>query len=366
MGNLSNSRWATTLAAITLWTTVGIFFRTAGGDLRDALITWYVWGLFAWLIGFVDRRLPIGKDQLRRRLLWHIPLSLLFSLLDLCVLQVISDALAHKLIPSALPAEWLAAIRGGGIHWNVPTYWLILGAHLALRYHRESQAEKEKATELERLLTEARLNTLRAQLNPHFLFNALNTVSAFVESEPQLARRMLANLGDLLRLSLDRAGQQEVTLAEDVAFLDRYVDIQRLRFGNRLQVKIDIDPALGPLVVPSLLLQPLVENAITHGLANKADTGEVSIVAKRWNAEAACILVSDNGVGLPPGWSWERDAGVGLTTTRARLAALYGAGQSLKVRNASKGVTVEIILPLRFAEPVSSEPAYVERASANR
>jgi signal transduction histidine kinase len=364
--SLFSSRWATGLAAVALWTLIGLFFATAGGELRRVLITWYTWGVLAWLIVLVDRRLPVGRDQLTRRLLWHIPLSLIFSTLYLCINSVINAVLMGSFPDTRLFSALGMAIRNGGVHWNVLIYWLILGAHLALDYRRESQERKQRSSELERLLAEARLSTLRIQLNPHFLFNALNTVSAYVESEPKLARRMLGHLGDLLRMSLDRADRQEVMLAEEMEFLEQYLAIQRVRFQDRLQVNLDIAPQLFAAQVPSLLLQPLVENAITHGLAEKPGVGEVSISAHPIDSRLLRIVVRDNGVGLSAGWRWERDAGIGLTNTRARLDALHGPDQSLIIRNTGEGVIVEVTLPFRVSAAMDNGRIHAEGTRASR
>jgi len=339
-----SSNWAAGLSALALWTFVGIFFATTGGDLRSVLISWYVWGVFAWLIGILDRQLPVPHDRLAPRLLWHIPLSLVTCLLYACVMITVNGLLAGHAPGGGWFRKVAEDVKGGAIQWNIPIYWLILGAHLALGYRHESQRRKQRESELELMLSEARMSALRAQLNPHFLFNTLNTISAYVESEPRLARNMLGHLGGLLRMSLDQAGKQEVTLAEEIDFLEHYLAIQRVRFGSRLQVEVNVDPRLSGCSVPSLILQPLAENAITHGLATKEGVGRLSIDVRQNGAGSLHIVMRDNGVGLPADWDWERNAGLGLTTTRSRLAALYGDDQSLTIRDMGDGVMVEVVL----------------------
>jgi LytS/YehU family sensor histidine kinase len=203
---------------------------------------------------------------------------------------------------------------------------------------------------LERSFSEARLNALRMQLDPHFLFNALNTISSQVERDPRLARGMIEHLGDLLRLSLESKDKQEVALAEELAFLDHYLAIQKIRFGDHLRVDIRIAPDVKYASVPCLLIQPLVENAIRHGLSRRSSGGNVTISAQCVKGQLE-IRVLDDGVGLPPGWTLEASSGLGLAVTRERIAGLHPDGRSHFAvrRRAAGGTEVEILLPLRVA-----------------
>jgi len=195
------------------------------------------------------------------------------------------------------------------------------------------------------------------QLDPHFLFNALNTVSSQVERNPRLARSMIEHLGDLLRLSLDARDRQEIVLAEELAFLDHYVAIQKIRFAESLRIEMQIAPDVKYALVPCLILQPLVENAIRHGISRRASGGTVTVIAQR----RACQLevrVADDGVGLPGGWTLETSSGLGLSVTRERILGLYPDGNSsFSIRPRSGGGTeIEILLPLRFAGERASDP----------
>jgi len=337
------------LALLLLWTGIGLFFATAGGGVRQSLTTWYLWGLLAWALVVIDRRLPVPSERLGSRLLWHIPLSLLVSILYLGLASVF-DAFLPGIAPRA--PDWqkfVKALRGGGVQWNLLNYWLILGAYLAFNYHREVQERRRRAAHLETLLTEARLGALRAQLHPHFLFNALNTVSAYVETDPQRARAMLGHLGDLLRFSLDWENQHEVTLAEEMEALDHYLAIQSARFAERLRIHIDIHPELLGARVPGLVLQPLVENAITHGLCDLPGVGEIRVSA-RAHENYLDLTVCDNGIGLAADWCLERDAGIGLSNTRNRLAETYGADHQFSVSPAGGGgVVAQIRIPCTFS-----------------
>jgi LytS/YehU family sensor histidine kinase len=201
---------------------------------------------------------------------------------------------------------------------------------------------------MERSFTEARLNALRMQLDPHFLFNALNTISSHVERDPKLTRRMIEHLGDLLRRSIETKDRQEIPLAEEIEFLAPYLAIQKIRFGKKLQIEMQIEPEVQKATVPSLLLQPLVENAIRHGISHRAAGGTVIVSARRMN-DLLEIQIQDDGVGLPPGWTLESSAGLGLSVTRERVKSLHPNGESsFTVRPCERGgAEVDIFLPLR-------------------
>jgi LytS/YehU family sensor histidine kinase len=198
------------------------------------------------------------------------------------------------------------------------------------------------------------------QLDPHFLFNALNTISSQVERDPKLARGMIEHLGSLLRLSLESKDRQEVPLAEEMAFLEHYLAIQKIRFGDHLRIETRIAPEVKYASVPSLFVQPLVENSIRHGISRRASGGTVVVSAER-DGDRLEIRVLDDGVGLPPGWTLENSGGLGLSVTRQRIAGLHPNGASgfaVKPR-ATGGTEVEISLPLRWA---GSEAHAAQRA----
>ncbi|WP_343073640.1 sensor histidine kinase [Pyxidicoccus fallax] len=229
--------------------------------------------------------------------------------------------------------------------------WLVLtaGAH-ALGLARRAHVRQRRADQLQAQLAEARLQGLAAQLRPHFLFNALNAVASLVHTDPDRAERMLARLGDLLRRSLEADARQEVTLREEQEALAPYLDIERTRFGPRLEVEWHLSPDVLEARVPHLALQPLVENAIRHGLAPRAEPGRVCISAER-DGDALRVRVQDDGMGLPAGGPPGRGrGGVGLSNLRARLATLYGPGAALELKPGTpRGAVAELRLPLREA-----------------
>jgi len=242
-----------------------------------------------------------------------------------------------------MPAPTIYVKEAGSLTLDALTYGLLLClAHGGLFYGRYRERERQ-AVLLENRLNEARLHTLQAQLQPHFLFNALNGIATLVRRDPAAAEEMITSLSDLLRLALGQSRQQEIPLAQELDFLNRYLEIQQMRFQDRLSVGRDIEPAALACAVPALLLQPLVENAIRHGLEPSGEPGMVSLRAAR-HGDRLVLTVEDNGVGL--GQGGVGGTGVGLTNVRERLAALYPGGHEFAIGDRpGGGVTVRISLP---------------------
>jgi LytS/YehU family sensor histidine kinase len=229
--------------------------------------------------------------------------------------------------------------------WEMMTYWALVGFSHALNSHRESQEQRVTAAQLEARLAEARLQSLQSQLHPHFLFNTLHTISALMHRDTEAADEMLARLSDLLRLSLDRTGTQQVTLKEEIDFVGKYLDIERTRFGDRLQVLVDIDPETLDASVPNLILQPIVENALKHGIARQIGGGQVRIRAAR-DRDELVLLVRDTGPGLPAAKLTALNTGVGLRNTRSRLEELFPSRHRFEFHEpAEGGLAVEIRIP---------------------
>jgi LytS/YehU family sensor histidine kinase len=299
----------------------------------------------------LDARLPFSGAQLGRRIAAHLPLSLVFTSLLVYLLAAVRALLGLEPWSILRNPHLLPNALRGMFPWSWLIYWVIVGAWQAYRYYQRYLSSELRRERLERQFSEARLNALRMQLNPHFLFNALNTISSQVERDPRLARRMIEHLGDLLRLSLASKDKQEVPFADELEFLEHYLAIQAIRFGDHLKVELMIAPEVKLASVPSLFLQPLVENAIRHGLSQRSSRGTVTITAERLDHRVK-IRVLDDGVGLPPHWSLEASAGLGLTVTRQRIAGLYpnGASQFLIRNREGGGTEVEIDLPFRVAD----------------
>lgn len=325
--------------------------------MLGSLVEWWSWGLLTPLILAVDHRLPLSDKQLPRRFAAHLLLSLLFTSLYVYLLAAIRALTGVGAWKALLDGSLLSGALRGMFLWSWLVYWLILGAWQVSQYYRRYLSSELRMERLERSFTEARLNALRMQLDPHFLFNALNTISSQVERDPKLARGMIGHLGDLLRLSLESKDRQEVPLAEEMAFVEHYLAIQKIRFGDHLHIERHISPEVQYASVPCLFIQPLVENAIRHGISRRASLGTVIVSAERLGNRLE-IRVLDDGVGLPPGWAMETSPGLGLSLTRARIAGLHPNGSSRFAvrRRAGGGTEVEVSLPLRLIEEETHGP----------
>jgi LytS/YehU family sensor histidine kinase len=241
-------------------------------------------------------------------------------------------------------------------NFNLLIYWVIVGVNHAFGYYRQAQDRALRATELERRLAQARLQALQMQLNPHFLFNTLNAISVLMHKDLKSADRMLGRLADLLRYALDSSAEQEVPLQRELEFLERYLEIERTRFGQRLTVSIEVDSRLGGALVPTLILQPLVENAIKHGFEPRSRAGRIELRGREEEGRLV-LTVRDNGPGLDSTRSPGK--GIGLANTRARLEQLYGTAQEFTLRNVDGGgLEAVVVLPLRWQNTGgSAQPA---------
>jgi two-component system, LytTR family, sensor kinase len=339
------------------WTILGCLFAlpdlSAGDDRRHALLfsltLWWSWGMVTPLILWADRQIPVSSKQLARRVLAHFLPSLLVTSVYVYLSGALRAAFGIGEWNGLLSIRFLVDALGGMFLWNWLNYWLILGAWQAYCYYDRYIASELRLERLEKSFSDARLNALRMQLDPHFLFNALNTISSQVERDPKLARGMIEHLGNLLRLSLESKDRQEVPLAEEMAFLEHYLAIQKIRFGDHLRIETQIAPEVKYASVPCLFVQPLVENAIRHGISRRASGGTVIVSAHR-DGNRLDLRVLDDGVGLPAGWTLENSGGVGLSVTRQRVAGLYPDGETCFAvnRRANGGTEVEISLPLRW------------------
>jgi sensor histidine kinase YesM len=242
-------------------------------------------------------------------------------------------------------------------------YWAIVGLSHALGYYRESQARALRASQLETRLIEARLQSLQRQLQPHFLFNTLNTISALMHRDVDAADAMIARLSDLLRLSLETVGVQEVDLKQELDFLSKYLEIEQTRFRDRLTVVFDIQPDTFDVLVPNLILQPLVENAIKHGIGPRPAPGRITIRSRRTEGFLE-LEVQDDGVGLSAARLSDFNRGVGLANTRSRLEHLYGALHRFEFRQPPHGgLLVLMAIPLVEVAGVVAGDEAVEGAA---
>jgi two-component system, LytTR family, sensor kinase len=342
--------------SVVFWTAIALVFALPqlgqGNNLHKVLLSalaeWWSWGILVPGILALDHVLPFSAHRIVPRLITHLFLGPFVTVVYCYVLTVLKALLGvgpwSRLSGTVVITDALRSM-----FWSMLVYCLIVGVWEAYLYHQRYVSAELQMERLQRNFSEARLNALRMQLDPHFLFNALNTVSSQVEREPKLARRMIEHLGDLLRLSLNSQGLQEISLAEELAFLDHYLAIQRIRFGDTLKVETRIAADVTNALVPSLFIQPLVENAIRHGISKRARGGSIILNAQR-SEERLVIQVLDDGVGLPSGWSFEEHKGIGLSVTRERIAGLYpGNSSQFEVRRRSEGGTeVYLSFPLHL------------------
>jgi len=307
----------------------------------------YAWALISPVIFAADRRLLGGMTPVRR-VVSHVPIATLLLPIPMSIDYVIRKALHAPWLPGSLWESFAQQFIVAAASYSIIVGVSMAGSYRseALRREHETSRLALHAAQLERQLADARLHALQSQLNPHFLFNALNTVSAFTESDPRVARQVMACLGKLLRASLDHAGRQEVTIDDELAFLEDYLMIERLRFEDRLTVEIRAEDGTRAALVPSFILQPLVENAIRHGVAILRRKSHIQVSVSQ-SGGRLIVIVKDDGAGLPEGWRLEEHAGVGLSSIAHRLKELYGSEQTFAVSGRLEGgVQVEIALPL--------------------
>ena len=345
------------------WLAVAVFFSAENvlvGVARHRPFDWQwgvyhefiyalTWAGFTPLVLGAGRRWRLGAGASWRTIAPHLGVMAL-----LAPAQIVTTYTAHYLglallgqRPPVTLGEWLVGLDGG-IVWGTLTgflyYWLILGIQAGFAYQRMYHEQRVASAELEGRLTQARLEALRLQVHPHFLFNTLNAISAFIESDPERARRMIARLGELLRRTLDGGTTAELPLARELELLAPYLEIQRIRFGERLSIELDVPADASSGLIPTLMLQPLVENAVEHGVARVSNGARVRLRAAR-AGDVLRLEVADNG----PGPTRSGD-GIGLANTRARLAGLYGHAHRFELEAKSGGTVVTIELPFRAGD----------------
>lgn len=312
------------------------------------LAVWLAWAIVIPAALWLRRRFPLERNALWRSLPVHL-LAVVVSCLAhtgiaVWLRQWVTEiGVALPALTIRVTAEWLRDLPFCALF-----YGLVLGIGSALEYYRQFRERELRASQLETQLAQAQLQMLKMQLHPHFLFNTLNGITGLVrDNDNATAVQMLVGLSELLRQTLDNAGKQEVRLSEELEWLELYLKLQQMRFSDRLQVKIEAAPETLDALVPNMIVQPLVENAIRHGLASRAAPGSVSLTTQR-NDGRLELCVIDDGVGLPDGWQLDDCNGFGLKNTQARLRQLYAEEGKLELYNrASGGVEALLSIPLR-------------------
>lgn len=307
------------------------------------LSTFWLWMALVPLVAWLGRR---GADGgWRRFCAVHVPASLAVALAHMLVqLWLFWVVCGPGRMPVTTLGGYVAMEFAYSYHLAVITYWIILVVLRGLESRRRLRDEQLRSAQLQTQLVQAELQALRMQLQPHFLFNTLNAISALALADPLQARLMIARLSDLLRLTLEERHAAEIPLAREMEFLRCYLQIQQVRFQDRLSTQLEVAEDTLRAAVPSMILQPLVENALRHGLLAKPTPGRLRIASRREGDELH-LHVDDDGLGLPPGGALE---GLGLGNTRARLKVLFGTAASLALAAKAEGGTrVELRLPYR-------------------
>jgi two-component system, LytTR family, sensor kinase len=307
----------------------------AGHGFAMSMTSALLWVPLTWWAVFASQRFPIEPGRWRNGLV-HLASSLL-----VCVFRGVAVLVLNPWV------RWESALPGFGdlmltsFHKNFFFYIVIVGAAHALHYWRRAREREEAAARLATALAQAQLSALEAQLHPHFLFNALQSIAELLHQDVQAADKMLVSLSRLLRQFLESECSHEVSLSAELRTLEPYIELERLRYGDRLSVAVDLPPEALCWRVPHLVLQPLVENSIRHGIAPRAEPGQIGIRG-RVNGSVLELEVADDGVGLPA----ELREGLGLSNTRARLEQLYGSAQRVELRGgAERGCVVTLHIP---------------------
>ncbi|HMJ92284.1 MAG TPA: sensor histidine kinase, partial [Candidatus Acidoferrum sp.] len=359
----SQKSWLKVLVVFAFWTVLGVAFGVQfhfaseqignpvpwSRALTHSLCDWYVFALLSVPAVLLSRHFAIERPHWGRALLVHFFASIVFALSYVALRS--SLALWQSADSRTIFAEAFTSLLVKSWHFDLIVYWVIVAVSHAFSYYEQLRERELRNAELERRLTEARLQALQMQLNPHFLFNTLHAISSLMHKDVDAADAMLVRLSELLRHALEATNTQEVTLREELDFLRRYLEIEQTRFGKRLKIEMNIAPETLDAFVPNLILQPSLENAIIHGIEPQARDGEIQLLARK-EGESLHIEVRDNGAGIG---NKQIEDGVGLSNTRARLQQLYGASQQFTIANGpGGGAVMTMILPFRRAAVMTS------------
>jgi len=316
---------------------------------------WYEWALLSPFIFWLCRKATFERGAWPSSLAIYLGAGLLLAGVHAVMCAVAAVLQGWVTAKPVVFGDSLRGLLANRTHYNLAVYAVIVCAWHAWDYYRKFREREGQATELAARLAQAQLQALRMQLNPHFLFNTLNAVSSLMLKDVVAANKMLSRLGELLRLTLEQSDQQEVPLQQELEFLRRYLQIEQIRFGERLQLSLEVESSTLEAAVPNLILQPLVENAIRHAIEPQETTGRIVLRSNRDNGHLV-LQVSDNGPGLtPPPAPGARAAAenrehIGLNNTRDRLRKLYGERQQFELTgNSMGGVTASLSIPFRVA-----------------
>jgi hypothetical protein len=364
---MADASWRLKWAAgiIAAWILLGviyagpIYLETEAENMGHSPWRIFSWGILQWLawapltpaMVWLARRFSLTEGRWKASLPVHLPAFLLISLMHSAAATIVTLTVRPFDDMSTSPRAFWPRFVGrvqGSFGTDLLVYGGVIGICYALDYYRKYREREFVATRLEAQVAQAQLDSLRMQLHPHFLFNTLNSIVGLVRDNKNTAAvSMLVGLSDLLRHALEHSARQEVELREELNFIKLYLSIQEMRFSDRLQIKLDIDPETTKAMVPNLILQPLTENALRHGIARRADSGLLGISSAVQDGQLR-LTVYDDGAGLPYDWQLKGSAGIGLANTVARLEQLYDDDHQFDIRNRDEGgVEAVILIPLR-------------------
>ncbi len=352
--------WQSIAIGFAIWTILGLSFASesylrnyrAGRILHvkyfiiEFLTEFYIYALFSILLFKLSERFPLQLKIAPKTIViyfCHLIASVIFSIVSTSLNSFIAwtweDICEHCL-------SFDMIFDPHFLHRGIIVYWGIIIVGQGIEYYREMQSEKVRVAELSALLSDAQLSALKMQIHPHFLFNTLNSIATLIHHDAESADLMLTRLSDFLRMTLQNSGEPIVSLERELHFLKTYLDIEKVRFQERLTVEFSADEETLNSKVPNLILQPIVENSIRHGIANMKENGFLFIRAKRNNARLI-IEIEDNGAGLnSTSASAKTQGGVGLSNTKARLRQIYGDDFSFEIgTNRESGTLVRFDLP---------------------
>ncbi len=364
---MGRTRWILILCA---WTIVGLLFavrrivlvKVQGMHVNwviesaPELVYWYVWAACTPLVIGLAKRFPLTGPRFVPHIAIHAVTSFMMAPLAsvteyflsrglLWLVFRITDPGALHLLPTFAVSVLAMSFTG------ILTYWLVVGLYQSIHFYQAAMERQTIAAQLETQLSHAELENLKSQLHPHFLFNSLHTIAVLMQENVDAAGHLLVCLGDLLRMALERR-ENEITLQSELEFVGKYLEIEQTRFHDRLKVHMDVPPDLLAVYVPSLALQPLVENAIKHGISVDSAAGQLEIAAQRHNGRV-CLCVRDDGPGPAPGSRLR--FGVGLSNVQSRLKQLYGDESSLELTGGNgRGCEAIITIPLRSSHEDAS------------
>ncbi len=342
--------WALAVATPLAWSSVAFVYfgmlamgrpLSVGHAILAGLQDWYPWALFAPLIFWLGRRFRLERQGWMAATVIHLTCGSLVALVDLALTTAINQYFGPTVSYVGSFAEVYPRIVLRYFHFAFIIYWVIVAAAHAMEYYRSSRDRELETLRLQAELTQSQLAALRMQLQPHFLFNTLHTIASLVrDGRSAAATSTIARLGELFRQTLGNSQRNEVSLREELGFVEAYLEIEQTRFSDRLAVRFQVDPETLDARIPTMALQPLVENAIRHGIAVDPNAGRVEVRASRRNGSLRVEIAND---GPPLTYSTRPTEGVGLANTRARLSRLYGKASRLELRPDSAGGTVAVL-----------------------